>query len=65
MRISARATLSAEPECIVLIDNQCDFGSKEVLEFEGARDRLNGQNSSDEPLREGWKMRGTIRVGYL
>jgi len=23
-----------EPECIVLIENQCDFGSKEVLEFE-------------------------------
>jgi uncharacterized protein len=22
-----------EPECIVLIENQCDFGSKEVLEF--------------------------------
>jgi hypothetical protein len=23
-----------EPECIVLIENQSDFGSKEVLEFE-------------------------------
>jgi uncharacterized protein len=23
-----------DPECIVLIDNQCDFGSKEVLQFE-------------------------------
>jgi uncharacterized protein YhbP (UPF0306 family) len=35
-----------EPECIVLIDNQRDFGSKEVLEFEAIATRLNGQIGS-------------------